>query len=477
MPTTHKIPPWPILLLALTVLFQQSWVPGFFHDGHLYAALSKNAVTGGHWLVPHLSDYTYPTFFHHTPFVFILQGLFFKILGASYTTARLFGGLFTLGTLFLLYRWCQMIHGKKLAYYACLLLITLLPLVKKSRFPNLDTPLMFTTLLAIYFYTRFHWEQKIILWLPIGLSLGTALLIKGPMGLLPCMIIFAHQLINRRFSPYLLGSFVLSLGIFSLWPLSLYGINRFDVFLNYWEFTFNHTITQGRNQEHYQPFFYLVFLIKYAAPWVVLALWGGRLAIKKNLLLPLIYFTIIFIPLSLAKFKYAHYLLPLYPALATLAALPLTKLHPRMEERLKNAVKIFAPSLALILLIFPLTTTIKRDPELHKAMEVVEALKSSPKTWIIVDGAYSYFPTANFLAFHNNSECLSWSKQQFQKWLTQDNVTPGVFLVRTTTAQNMESQYPDLFHKKLFKLVDFKNKGLLFLIPRQFLEGAPLLSF
>ena len=469
--------PWPLLLISLTVLFQQSWVPGFFPDGHLYAALSKNASEGGHWLVPRLSEHTYPVFFHHTPFVFILQGLFFKMLGASYTTARLFGGLFTLGTVLLLYRWCQIIHSKKLGYYACFLFITIIPLVKKSRFPNLDTPLMFSTLLAIHFYTRFYWEQKVIHWLPIGISLGLALLIKGPLGLLPCFVIGAHQLINRRFSPHLVGSFFLGFAIFSLWPLGLYLTNQFSVFSDYWEFTFNHTITRGRNQGNYDPFLYIVFLLKYAGPWVLLAIWGGTIAIKKRLFLPLIYFAAIFIPLSLAKFKYSHYLLPLYPALATLSALPLTLLHSRGEKYWQNSVKIFALSLALALLIFPLTVAIKRDPELHKAMEIIQALESPPRTWIIVDEAYSHFPTANFLAFHNNSECLTWSKQKFQQWLVGEQHTTGVFLVKSTTAQNIESRHPALFNKKLFKLVDFKNKGLLFLVPRQDSQSAPLLSF
>ena len=476
MPKTNPLPPWPTLLIALTVLFQQSWVPGFFQDGYLYAALSKNAAEGGHWLVPRLSDNTYPTFFHHTPVVFILQGLFFKVLGTSYTTARLFGGLFTLGTIFLLYRWCQIIHGKKLGHYACFLLITLLPLIKKSRFPNLDTPLMFTTLLAIYFYTRFL-EQKIIYWLPVGISFGLALLIKGPLGLLPCFVIFTHQTITCKFSPYLIGSFFLGLAFFSLWPLSLYFTDQFSVFTNYWEFTFNHTIAQGRNQEHYNPFLYLVFLLKYAAPWVVLALWGGRLAIKNNMFLPLIYFITIFIPLSLAKFKYSHYLLPLYPALATLAALPLTQIPSQIEKYLQKSIQFFAPSLALILLIFPLTTTIKRDPELHKAMGVIQALKSPPKTWVIVDGAYSYFPAANFLAFHNNSECLSWNKNQFKKWLVQKDYFPTVFLVKNSYVKNLESQYPILFNKKLLKLIFFKKKNLIFLLPKQFSYEAPLLSF
>ena len=467
--------PWPIMLLSIVILFQQSWVPGFFQDGYLYAALSKNAAEGGHWLVPRLSESTYPVFFHHTPFLFMLQGLFFKVFGASYTTARLFGGLFTLGTVLLLYRWCLLLQGKKLAYYACFLLITLLPLIKKSRFPNLDSPLMLTTLLAIYFYTRFLVEKNVTYWFPVGISFGLALLIKGPSGLFPCFVIAAHALATRNVSLYSVGAFLLGLALFAIWPLSLYLTDQLNVFWNYWEFTFKHTITQGRDQD-FDLFVYPIFLLKYSGPWVLLAAWGGYLAIKSHLLLPLIYFASIFIPLSLATLKYSNYLLPLYPALATLAALPLTRLGEKAERRFQNAIKIFAVSLALILLIFPLTVTIKRDPELHKAMELTQALESPPKTWVIIDGAYSYFPAANFLAFHNNSKCFSWNKKQFTQWLTQENSLPAVFIINTKNAQHIESQNPVLFQKKLFKLAQFKNRELLFLVPKQHSGNAPLLS-
>ena len=468
--------PLPIWLLGLTVLFQQCWVPGFFADGHLYGALSKNASEGGHWLVPRLSENTYPTFFHHTPFLFMLQGLFFKIGGAGYTAARLFAGLFTLGTLLLLYRWCVTQHSEKLGYYSCLILITTLPLIKKSRFPNLDAPLMFSTLLTLYYYTRFYREQKVIHWLGVGIFFGFSLLIKGPAGIFSCFVIAIHQMVSRKFFfLYSLAALLIGFGLFSLWPLALYFTDQSKVFWDYWEFTFNHTIVRGRDNDQSNIFAHLIFLLKYAGPWMLLACWGSVMAIKNKFTLPLIYFVAIFIPLSLAKLKYDNYLLPLYPALAILAALPLTRLKPKIEYRLKNAVKIFAPSLALILLIFPLTNSIKRDPELHKAMELVEALHSPPQTWVIVDDSYPYFNVANFLAFHNNSECLSWSKKQFQAWLEQESPPPYVFIIKNTAFQNIDFNLLEPFKNQFFKLVHFKKSDLLFLVPKQ-LKERPLLS-
>ena len=81
---------WPLFFLAIVVYAQQAWVSGFFHDGYLYASLGKNAAIKDFWLIPHYTEQIYSRFSHHLPFIFILEGIFFKIFGASNTTARLF---------------------------------------------------------------------------------------------------------------------------------------------------------------------------------------------------------------------------------------------------------------------------------------------------------------------------------------------------------------------------------------------------
>lgn len=63
---------WPSLLFTVLV-FNQSWVPGMFHDGTLYSALGKNAALYGHWLVPKMSDTYYSQFFDLNDTFFFLS--------------------------------------------------------------------------------------------------------------------------------------------------------------------------------------------------------------------------------------------------------------------------------------------------------------------------------------------------------------------------------------------------------------------
>ena len=141
----------PVLVAAIVVYFQHSWVRGFFQDGYLYAAFGKNASDLGYWFISHLSNSTYNEFFQHSPFIFSLEGIFFRIFGATYTTARFYGAIFTLITLVVLFFWVKKNCGNKLAYLTGTIFVMIPPLIKKSRFPNMDTPLMLFILLIMLF--------------------------------------------------------------------------------------------------------------------------------------------------------------------------------------------------------------------------------------------------------------------------------------------------------------------------------------
>ena len=308
-----------IIFFFIVLLFQQAWVPGFFHDGYLYAALGKNALEG-HWLVPKLNDLVYTEFFHHIPFVFILEGLFFKIFGASFVSARIFAGLFTLGSLFVLMGWCRQLKGDRFAIAVGIVFSLILPMIKKSRFPNLDTPLMFFTLTSLYYYWRALGDKRY--WLISGLFFGLALLTKGPIGFFIPLIMILHILVTRRLR--VLGSLypwlglVLGFFIFGIWPLSLYISDKFYIFKNWFDFTFIHTMSEGRGEP--SPLWtYVIFLLQGVNIWFIMALYSMRKKKDDFYWLALIGFLSFLVLLSFSAFKYSHYLMPMYPFLAICA--------------------------------------------------------------------------------------------------------------------------------------------------------------
>ena len=262
---------FPLIFIGLVLYLQNAWVPGFFQDGYLYSAFARSAAEDGNWLIPHLAPNLYDKFDQHAPLAFILQGVFFKIFGPSYVSGRIFSTIFTLGTFFILVSWIFKID-KKWAFFAGLIFLLIPSLIKKTRFPGMDTPLMFFIFTSLFFYFKALTQQKKN-WIYCGLFFGLAMLVKGPMAILVPFGIFCHLLVTkdlkRLLTPVPWGGLFLGLILFSIWPLSLYLKGEFGVFTHYLDFTFLHTIKDGRGGSS-SFFTYFLFLLKQTPLWFLL---------------------------------------------------------------------------------------------------------------------------------------------------------------------------------------------------------------
>jgi len=460
-----------IMGAALVLYLQQAWVQGFFQDGYLYAALGKHAASQGHWLVNHLTDATYREFFHHTPFVFILEGLFFKLFGASYLSARIFSALFPLVTLMVLYKWIKKEKGEVTAFLVCLFFIFLPPVMKKVRFPGMDMPLMLFTLVSIMFYYRAYAENLKKYWLGCGIFFGLALLTKGPMAFFIPLAILLHLLWTRKLrllasiTPW--GSLLLGFMIFSLWPLSLKLTGQFDIFEKYFYFTFVHTVAEGRGVSEFTFFQCLIFLIKQTAPWLILTLFSIYLALKvcaKDDLLKLFIslWVAVFVPLSLVKFKYSHYMMPMYPAYAFLAAYPISFFSKDVIKKIYQGFVYVTIIVTLGLLIFPLTTEIRRDSEIFEIRKLIELMPIKPNTWGIVNDAYPFWALTNLNAFHDHSNTHELTTESLLSMVEQDDGKNWIFLIPSSVYQN----HFDLLDVKLKKLIYFEKQDMIVAIER-----------
>lgn len=393
--------------LGIIVSMQMAWTPGFFHDGYLYAAFGKNAAEQGKWLVPHLSDYAYPRFEQHLPTFFILEGLFFKVFGSSFVTARIFVSLFFLITGMGLYRWCRNKEGRVFSYYALFFFFIIPPLMKKVRFPNLDIPLMCTIFWGFYFYSKARMISSWKNWLLVGFFFGASLLIKGPMGALLPIGIVSHFVLSKDFKILATvkswGGLFFGFLIFGLWPLSLYLTNNFDIFLDWYKFTF--VITIGKSRSVGEPFYtYFWFLLKQTPIWMILtfiAVYKERK--NEKFILPFAFFIGILFFLSVPKFKYSNYLMPLYPYLGICTAYGFKNLGDRFFKSTHKGFVGLSFVAALILLIFPLTTESKRDRGLHQFKDVLHYSQVKPEHWLNVSCIYSGIALSSINAFESGT--------------------------------------------------------------------------
>ena len=409
---------WVIFILAITLLLQNSWVEGMFFDGHLYAAFGKNAVEKGKWLVPHLMESAYGDFSQHPPFIFILEGIFFKIFSIHEVTSRIFVSLFALLTLGFVYRSSLKNQGKNFALIAATLFILIPPLLKKSRFPNMDIPLMMFTFVALYQYYRGQLEGKMQDWILCGLGFGAALLTKGAMGMLVPAGIGFHLLFSKRWknllAPGFWVAFVLGLAVFSIWPLSLKMTGRYVIFEEYLGYVFGLGKGEYAKGFHSPVYTYPLFLIKQTPHLLIAFLYGLYRWLKKKEKNEFVVFAYasffgMLTLLSVSSVKLSNYLLSLYPFYAIGAAWGAYPLLEKHFSKFKKTILVLAVFAPLVLLTFPLTNKSRRDQGLYQSLNILRSSKQVGmiKRWYVVAGAYPFWNVANWVGWKGLGNVLS----------------------------------------------------------------------
>ena len=263
------------------------------------------------------------------------------------------------------------------------------------------------------------------------------------------------------------GSLLLGFMIFSLWPLSLKLTGQFDIFEKYFYFTFVHTVAEGRGVSEFTFFQCLIFLIKQTAPWLILTLFSIYLALKvcaKDDLLKLFIslWVAVFVPLSLVKFKYSHYMMPMYPAYAFLAAYPISFFSKDVIKKIYQGFVYVTIIVTLGLLIFPLTTEIRRDSEIFEIRKLIELMPIKPNTWGIVNDAYPFWALTNLNAFHDHSNTHELTTESLLSMVEQDDGKNWIFLIPSSVYQN----HFDLLDVKLKKLIYFEKQDMIVAIER-----------
>jgi 4-amino-4-deoxy-L-arabinose transferase-like glycosyltransferase len=483
-----------VLVLGLIIFAQHSWLPGMFPDGHLYGAFGKHAVEKGHWLVPHLSLSTYSRFPDHIPFVFILEGIFFKIFGVSYTSMRLFSAFFGIGSLLVLIRLAKQKFGFRVAWWSAFFLATLPPLMKKIRFPGLDLPLMFFGLLCVYYLDRGARKNRGVDWTWAGIFFGLSMLCKGPMAFYLPLGFLLYAISTKQWNlltnPRAYLSLFLGFAVFGIWPLGLYLAGDGDIFQHYLHSIFSHTAYEGRGKVESSYFTYFILLAKQSPHLLILVVLGfwkrSQLkSIGRQEIFISSFFCALLIPISFFTFKLSHYLIPIFPFWALLAALITGRFEGKFRWMRQNSLNI-ALVASLVLLIFPLTIESKRDRELQQIWSLLPHKEMRPGAWAIIDHVYPYFNMTNKAGWEDSSEVFQVSAegyrqllsgQNFEKYVDLDDlkklpqfrwgILVGKELFDQTEIPTESAYYPVAFfkHKQMVLLLDktlLKQKLLVF---------------
>ncbi|MFQ5738569.1 MAG: ArnT family glycosyltransferase [Acidobacteriota bacterium] len=321
-----------LIVLYLTLFYRLGHLPFVGSDEPRYARIAEEMNLSGQYVTPTLNRVPW---LEKPPLLFWLEAASFRLFGVSEWAARLPVALLAAATLlassFLAYR----MAGPPAAVLAFLILSTSGLFYTYARAASTDMPLVAMLSLALIAAQLGSHSSKALWGALSGLALGLAVLAKGPVALvLFSGILGVHCLILQRYPWNWRQTLLGVLGFFGLalpWFWLVWLENGYDFVATFW---LNHHLARFLTglHHHVQPFWYFlpVVLIGFF-PWVVFLatsvarLWELRLQPKHEkdrmilflwlwVLVPLLFF-------SLSQSKLAGYALPIFPALALLAAL------------------------------------------------------------------------------------------------------------------------------------------------------------
>ncbi len=373
-----------ILLLAAQVAFTLDTRALWYSDEVRYANAFQNMVQAGHWLVLQLNEAPYPD--KPPLFFWFLNAI--RIGAAHLVPGGIPGGsasplLFSIGMavsglLFLL-------AAHALAFFVARVdsrtslaagIILLTGFFFSGLLHYLRMDILFAACITVSHVFLYHgWMRpRALMPLVIGYFLaGTAVLIKGPLGLaFPllagiCFLLWQGR-ITRFFRPDNLLGLLIGLAVPGAWLVAAW-MTAGDPFLD--NILGKQILSRALHTWHHaQPWYhYLLTFPLIWLPWTLLLLflpWTRlfsrpvREAVKASRTpekAGLAYLWCAFVPgfvlLSLVSIKLPIYCLPLFPPLAVLSARALLRLSPLAGKCLRLTLAIVLFALALLLLLAP----------------------------------------------------------------------------------------------------------------------------
>jgi 4-amino-4-deoxy-L-arabinose transferase-like glycosyltransferase len=315
-------------------------------DEPRFAEATRQMFLRGDFLTPYFNGV--PRF--EKPILFYwMQAPAFAVLGPTETAARLPAALCTLGVLLLTFTIGERLLNGRTALVGTLILATTFRFAIWSRQGLTDVPVLLCMVAALYWFAKcvlsagVLGRDALLAWAAIGLGV----LIKGPVAVLPLVIVGGYLIATRQLG--LIGRLHIVPGVliaaaivlpWYAWMAWLHGRAFLDFALGY-EVVARYGSTAFPSFPR-SFFWYFQIYPGDAAPWTLFILaaigWSiwrlrsfaadTRLAV----VFLLTWFFAIVLVFSTAKFKVTHYILPAYPAASLLAGLLLDRLFARSAD-------------------------------------------------------------------------------------------------------------------------------------------------
>lgn len=323
-----------LLLLGFLLYFGKlGQIPFYNYAESKEALVVWEMVHGGGWILPLRNGTEIP----RKPPLFHWVGSSVALLAGQVNefTVRFPSAFFATATVLLTFFFGRAVWNWKVGFLAALILATSPEWARWATYARSDMVLVFfLTAAGVAFFQL--WQEGASRWRTIYLfylSIGLAILAKGPLGLiLPALVVLCFVGISREFSflrrmKLAEGTAIVLLVAASWYLLALWQAGD-DFFrrqiLSENIYRFLESDQGGPSRDH-AFYFYLPALFTGMFPWslffpaLILLLYYSRRELRdKKLLYPIVWCLVGLVFFSLASGKRSNYLLPLYPMVALL---------------------------------------------------------------------------------------------------------------------------------------------------------------
>jgi len=379
-----------LLWVAMISIFAYSWDSGGLDvDSCNYAVAAKEILRTNKWLG--LYDPVYQgVFYYHFPLCIWITALFFKFLGISAFSAKLFSmlsGVFLVGVIFYFGR---LLKNHWVGFFAGASFLLTNHIVRLCRQCRMDIPVSLFITLAILSFILAQRRSRIY-YLLFGLFTFLAIFTKDVSGLAPLVIVFIYLALRLKWKEFFHPLFILGL-LAAICPLLIWiWLDKNTLFYGWWHWNFIHLLkSHGFTVRWYYYIEAIILKYFYFLPFAVL---GGYFVIKearrnRNYEFYLLIIWAILFPLafSFGRQKLHYFILPMYPAASLLVGIAFDKiLKERIKLNIARSFKYILIIATVVILCFPLTLSSKRFIEtVHMAPDIDRLLKQIPEYEFII---------------------------------------------------------------------------------------------
>ena len=304
-------------------------------DEGINAEAAREMLESGNWITPY---FNYELRTGKPALLYWFMCVSFQLFGVNEFAARLPSVIFGLGSVLVTYELARKMFSPSTGLVAAIALASCFEFCLISHAATPDSPFVFFLTGSFYLYWIGSEGNRRSWFIPFGAATGLAVLTKGPIGLgMPGLVVLGHLLWTGRLRTLwdrrLLYGALTFIAVAGPW----YGFVTLDTkgrWLQAFLWTDNLVrFSQPADNHSGGPFYHVITIVVMFAPWIVFlpaAIWYGIREARRPqvegedasskyrfLLVWVLAFLIVF---SVAATKLPNYVLPLYPALAILAA-------------------------------------------------------------------------------------------------------------------------------------------------------------